>query len=155
MKLLPVAIVVVCWLSISCQVETLPAEYHNDSLNSTSSTCGGNCPSGCNTCPCGTGPSAVNIRQWCARYNWNQANCECIVRHESAGNAYAQHMNRDGTYDVGLWQINQNNWSACSGGRAPCDPNSNLNCAANVYRWGGNTWRLWATCGMCNACNSA
>ena len=64
-------------------------------------------------------------------------------------------QNTGGSYDVGLWQINDMNWSQCSGGSAPCDGNSNLECAKKVFAWGGNTWKLWATCGACGACNSA
>ena len=53
------------------------------------------------------------------------------------GNANAAGENTDGSYDVGLWQINDYNWNSCSGGKAPCDPSTNLNCAKKVYAWGG------------------
>ena len=118
------------------------------------SNCGGNCPGGCDQCPCGLQPSYADIKEWCAKYHWNQENCECIMLNESVGNANAVNQNYDGTYDVGLWQIDTVNWNACNGGRTPCDPTENLNCAIDIYQWGGNTWQLWATCGMCNACNS-
>jgi hypothetical protein len=26
--------------------------------------------------------------------------------------------------------------------------------AIDVYKWGGNTWKLWSTCGACGACGS-
>ncbi len=68
-------------------------------------------------------------------YSWNQANCECIMNAESGGNAYAVNQNSGGSFDVGLWQINDMNWSSCSGGSAPCDPNANLACAIKVYQW--------------------
>jgi hypothetical protein len=41
------------------------------------------------------------------------------------------------------------NWGQCNGGRAPCDPTQNLNCAIKVYGWGGNTWKLWSTHTAC------
>ena len=40
--------------------------------NSTSSTCGGNCPGGCASCPCGTTKSAQSVSTWCSKYSWNQ-----------------------------------------------------------------------------------
>ena len=120
------------------------------------STCGGNCPGGCDTCPCGTSKNQQDINTWCAKYSkWNQANCRCIMQHESGGNANAVNENSGGSYDVGLWQINTVNWDACSGGKAPCDPSTNLNCAIDVYRWGGNTWKLWSTCHTCGCCSSS
>ena len=109
-------------------------------------SCGGNCPSGrCANCYCGNTTNVVNIGQWCSMYSWNQVCCKCIASHESGGNANAVNLNQDGSYDVGLWQINDYNWGQCSGGAAPCDPNTNLNCAIKVYQWGGNTWNLWST----------
>ena len=51
-------------------------------------------------------------------------------------------QNSGGSYDIGLWQINDMNWASCSGGKAPCDPNTNLNCAKKVFGWGGNTWKV-------------
>lgn len=94
-----------------------------------SSSCGGNCPSGCSSCPCGTSVSYEDSVAWCSKYSWNQTNCQCIIKHESGGNANAAHQNSDGSLDVGLWQINDYNWPYCSGGSAPCDPTVNLNCA--------------------------
>lgn len=129
-----------------------------DGLNTTSN-CNGNCPGGaCPSCPCGTDPYYVDVASWCAQYSWNQAACQCIISHESGGNAHAVNYNsyQSASYlwDVGLWQINSFNWNACSGGAAPCDPGSSLNCAIDVYRWGGNTWKLWSTCGACGVCGS-
>ena len=113
-------------------------------------TCGGNCPSGkCPSCPCGTSKLMADITGWCAKYNWNQACCKCIVSHESGGNAHAMLYNTNNTYDVGFWQINQVNWGQCNGGSAPCDLQPNLNCAIKVYGWGGNTWKLWSTHTAC------
>jgi hypothetical protein len=109
-------------------------------------TCGGNCPSNdCPSCPCGTTTSPQSISYWCSKYSWNQACCQCVVTHESSGNANAMNYNTDSSFDVGLWQINQVNWGACNGGNMPCDLNSNLNCAIDCYKWGGNTFRLWST----------
>lgn len=74
---------------------------------------------------------------------------------ESGGNANAVNQNSGGSYDVGLWQINDMNWASCSGGAAPCDPSKNLECAKKVFGWGGNTWKYWSTCSACGVCNSA
>jgi hypothetical protein len=118
-------------------------------------TCGGNCPSNdCPGCPCGTARSDVNIDQWCSSFSgWDQACCRCIVSHESSGNAHAANYNSwDSSYDVGVWQVNTVNWKDCSGGAAPCNPSTNLQCAIDVWRWGGNTFRLWSTCGGCGCC---
>eukprot|EP00744_Colponema_vietnamica_P012343 GILI01017340.1.p1 GENE.GILI01017340.1~~GILI01017340.1.p1 ORF type:complete len:133 (+),score=12.76 GILI01017340.1:2-400(+) len=125
-----------------------------------SSNCGGNCPAGnCPSCPCGTSPSRVDIAAWCARYSWNQANCACIMKDESGGNIHAVNYNAGQSashlWDVGLWQINNFNWNVCSGGAAPCEPEVNLKCAIDVYKWGGNTWKLWSTCSICGACASS
>ena len=89
----------------------------------------------------------VDAATWCAKHSWNQACCRCVISKESSGNAHACHRNSNGSIDAGLWQINQMNWASCSGGSAPCDPSTNLNCAIKVYNWGGRTWRLWSTCG--------
>jgi hypothetical protein len=124
-------------------------------FNTSSSTCGGNCPGGCSSCPCGTSSSYQDIASWCSKYSWNQKNCQCIMNAESRGNAHAANENSDGSFDVGLWQINDYNWNSCSGGSAPCDPSSNLNCAKKVYQWGGNTWKLWSTCSKCGCCSSS
>jgi len=71
-------------------------------------TCGGCCPSNlCPGCPCGTKTNVVDIPTWCAKHNWSQTCCKCIVVHESAGDANGQDYNTDKTYDIGLWQINQ------------------------------------------------
>lgn len=142
----------------------------------------GNCPSNdCSSCPCGTGTSYTDIGSACRRFSgWSQSCCECIARHESGGNLHAANQNRGGSYDVGLWQINNQNWASwyvsfvlapfirlplsffsqrtsffplhSSGGRAPCDLESNLQCAIKVWGWGGNSFRLWSTCGACGCC---
>mmetsp|Transcript_26516 Transcript_26516/g.23493 ORF Transcript_26516/g.23493 Transcript_26516/m.23493 type:complete len:138 (-) Transcript_26516:135-548(-) len=114
-------------------------------------TCGGNCPSNdCPGCPCGESKDVVNIASACAKYTgWSSGCCECIAKHESGGNAHAANHNSNGSYDVGLWQINDINWKSCNGGKAPCDVESNLRCAEEVFKWGGNTWRLWSTANAC------
>ena len=129
--------------------------FGNGTVIVAGSNCGGNCPGGCASCPCGTSSKMESISSWCSKGSWNQANCECIMKHESGGNAHAVNQNSGGSYDVGLWQINDLNWSSCSGGGAPCDPSTNLACAKKVYAWGGNTWKLWSTCSKCGCCNSA
>ena len=125
--------------------------------NTTGSNCGGNCPGGnCASCPCGTTKNMQDITSWCSQYSgWNQANCRCIMTNESGGNANAVNQNYGGSYDVGLWQINDFNWGSCSGGSAPCSPSTNLACAKKVYGWGGNTWKNWSTCSKCGCCSSA
>jgi len=117
-------------------------------------TCGGNCPSNdCDSCPCGYSPSYVDINSICSQYSgWDQQCCRCIVSHESGGNAHAVNQNSGGSLDVGVFQINSANWGACSGGQAPCDQGSNLNCAIKVWQWGGKSFRLWSTCGGCGCC---
>ena len=113
-------------------------------------SCGGNCPSGgCPSCLCGTTTSPQSISFWCSKYTWNQSCCQCVMNKESGGNANALNYNTNGSYDVGLWQINQMNWGQCNGGSVPCDPTKNLNCAIDVYKWGGNTFKLWSTGAGC------
>eukprot|EP00744_Colponema_vietnamica_P004112 GILI01006191.1.p1 GENE.GILI01006191.1~~GILI01006191.1.p1 ORF type:complete len:141 (-),score=34.31 GILI01006191.1:220-642(-) len=126
-------------------------------VSATANTCGGNCPSNdCPSCPCGTASEPVNIASACSAFSgWSQSCCECIVRHESSGNAHAANHNSNGSFDVGVWQVNNVNWNACNGGNAPCDVESNRKCAIEVWKWGSNTWRLWSTCGACGCCNSA
>jgi len=105
----------------------------------------------CSTCG---SASKVDIDTWCAKHSWGKSCCKCIVEHESGGNAHACHKNNNGSIDAGLWQINQMNWASCSGGKAPCDPSTNLACAIKVYDWGGKTWKLWSTCKTCGCCGS-
>ena len=138
---------------------TLPPAPEDFNATAGGSTCGGNCPGGnCPSCPCGSTKNVLDLTSWCAKYSWNQANCKCIMSHESGGNANAVGYNAGQSssylWDVGLWQVNSYNWNACSGGSAPCDANKNLQCAIDVYKWGGNTWKLWSTCGACGACGS-
>eukprot|EP01033_Poteriospumella_lacustris_P009760 gene9760-6988_t len=73
---------------------------------------------------------------------------------ESAGNSNTMNYNSDGSFDVGLWLVNNYNWNACSGGSAPCGASANLQCAIDVYNWGGRTWKFWSTCAKCGVCNS-
>jgi len=129
------------------------------STKSPTSKCGGNCPASCESCPCGTSKSIQSVETWCAKHTWNQSNCQCIMSEESGANANAVNQNkigkRKGSYDVGLWQINEFNWDSCSGGSAPCDPNVNLQCAIKLYKEARNTWKRWSTCGKCGCCNSS
>ncbi len=49
----------------------------------------------------------------CSQYTgWDQTCCKCIVGKESGGNNNAVNENSNGSYDVGLWQINSGNWGA-------------------------------------------
>jgi hypothetical protein len=125
----------------------------------TADTCGGNCPSDdcpSGNCPCGTSSNYVSPSSYCsqASVGWSQACCNCIANAESGGNANAVNYNDNGSFDVGLYQINDVNWNSCSGGSAPCDPGTNLACAQQIWQWGGSTWRLWSTCGGCGCCSS-
>jgi hypothetical protein len=121
-------------------------------------TCGGNCPSGdcpSGNCPCGTSSNYVDVGSYCSQFSgWSAGCCACIANAESSGNANAENYNTNGSFDVGLYQVNDVNWSSCSGGQAPCDPNTNLQCAIKVWQWGGSTWSLWSTCGGCGCCSS-
>lgn len=68
-------------------------------------------PGGCASCPCGSTAEPVSASSWCSQHSWNQANCQCIVNAESAANAHAVNQNgAGGSYDVGVWQINDFNW---------------------------------------------
>mmetsp|Transcript_6687 Transcript_6687/g.18890 ORF Transcript_6687/g.18890 Transcript_6687/m.18890 type:complete len:145 (+) Transcript_6687:45-479(+) len=118
----------------------------------TAGTCGGNCPSNtCGSCPCGTSSNYVDPSSYCSMYSgWSQTCCECIANKESGGNANAMNYNTNDSFDIGLFQINEINWDSCSGGNAPCDPKANEGCAEKVFQWGGNTWSLWSTCGLCS-----
>jgi hypothetical protein len=130
-------------LAAYCQAGAVGVRPAALQSNLTSSNCGGNCPGGCSSCPCGTNTNYQDIASWCAQHSWNQvctlnlrdksyipyrplinipyracvaqANCQCIMSHESGGNANAVNQNSGGSYDVGLWQINDYNWNACSG----------------------------------------
>jgi hypothetical protein len=130
------------------------ASTFNNTLGS--STCGGNCPGGCDECVCGSTSSMQDAATWCAKYSgWDQTQCQCIISHESGGNANAVNQNTGSAsykWDVGLWQVNSFNWDACNGGNAPCDSTQNLNCAKMVWGWGGNSFKLWSTCSACGAC---
>lgn len=37
---------------------------------------------------------------------------QCIMQHESGGNANAANENTNGSFDIGLWQINSVNWAS-------------------------------------------
>jgi hypothetical protein len=41
---------------------------------------------------------------------WDEKCCKCVVN-GSKGNANAEKEREDGTSDVGLWQINSNEWA--------------------------------------------
>ena len=117
--------------------------------------CGGNCPgNNCHSCPCGTTKSYVDIAAVCKRHTWTQGCCQCIVKNESGGNANAACYNTNGTFDVGVFQVNKTNWSSCSGGNPPCNVDTNLRCAIMVYNWGGKTWKFWSTASKCGCRNS-
>eukprot|EP00762_Andalucia_godoyi_P007351 ANDGO_01547.mRNA.1 Ctype lysozyme/alpha-lactalbumin superfamily protein len=108
---------------------------------------------GCSVCG---GAAYTDIASACSQFSgWSQGCCQCIVQHESSGNYHACNANSDGSTDAGLWQVNSFNWNACNGGQAPCDVGNNLQCAIDVWRWGGGTWKYWSTCGACGCCGSS
>lgn len=98
------------------------------------------------------------VTDWCQKgardVGWNVNSCKCIVSKESSGNNKDCLLNTNGSTDVGLWQINSINWKDCNNGKAPCTVAQNYECAKKVFKWGGNTWKYWATCGACGVCNS-
>ncbi len=117
--------------------------------------CGGNCATNdCPSCPCGTTMRYANITNVCAQYGgWSFECCACMVSLESGGDLNAANYNHSSrTYDVGLWQINQNNWPSCNGGSAPCNEVETLQCAIKQFQSGGNTWKGWSTCAECECC---
>lgn len=141
---------------LSVILAAVSASTNNETLALGSTTCGGNCPGGCDSCPCGETKDPEDAVTWCAKYSgWSQSQCQCIVKHESGGNGHAVNQNTGSAsykWDVGLWQVNSFNWDSCNSGKAPCDNNANLNCAIKVWQWGGNSFKLWSTCGACGAC---
>eukprot|EP00826_Nyctotherus_ovalis_P025719 TRINITY_DN1997_c0_g1_i1.p1 TRINITY_DN1997_c0_g1~~TRINITY_DN1997_c0_g1_i1.p1 ORF type:complete len:103 (+),score=11.22 TRINITY_DN1997_c0_g1_i1:182-490(+) len=96
----------------------------------------------------------INIGAICRSHSWSQRCCNCVVRGESGGNAHSQNYNGNGTYDVGVFQINQIHWRSCSGGKAPCNVTTNLRCAIGVYRGAHNRWRPWMAARRCGCTNS-
>jgi len=153
----PVLLLLACIAVITSQEqETRYNSYSGAGGGSSGSytpTCGGNCPSGdcTSSCPCGSTPNtSISPAEACASFNgWSQSCCQCIVNHESGGNQNAMNQNTDGTFDVGLWQINARNWASCNGGQPPCAFQANLQCAIKVWQWGGSTFRLWSTNSIC------
>ena len=117
------------------------------------SKCGGNCPGGrCPSCPCGQSARRENAAQWCAKFSgWNQKCCQCIIHHESGGNGNSMNYNTNGSFDVGLWQINKVNWKLC-GSAPPCNTKANFECAKKVWAIGGKSFRLWSTSKACGHC---
>jgi len=78
-----------------------------------SDSCGGNCPWGtCPLCPCSTSPSPVDVTAWCAQSSvWDQTCCQCIVGHQSGGNANYMSYNTTAqinanTFNIGVATIN-------------------------------------------------
>ena len=115
-----------------------------------SDTCGGNCPSNrCQTCPCGTQSMVVDVPKLCARHNWGQACCRCIVVQESGGNLHA--MNYAPHWKItyaGVFQIPSNSWR-CNGDNAPCNADNGLSCAISLYQTAHNTWIPWDSAKGC------
>jgi len=66
-----------------------------------------------------------------------------IARCESALSATAEHVNRDGSANFGLFQIHESNWKDCQFSKAElADPLNNARCAYRIWqRQGYAAWR--------------
>ncbi len=53
--------------------------------------------------------------------------------------------NKNGTFDLGLWQINSIHWSSCGGEAALTVPANNAACAHKIYQGSGSGWCAWST----------
>jgi hypothetical protein len=65
-------VVALSLLAAYCEAAAVGVRAHMKSNSTLSSNCGGNCPGGCSSCPCGTSTSYQDIASWCSRYGWNQ-----------------------------------------------------------------------------------
>ena len=65
-----------------------------------------------------------------------------IASCESSFSATAENVNRDGSVDVGLFQINERNWRECNVSKTELsDPNNNTQCAYQIWQHQGyNAW---------------
>ena len=65
-----------------------------------------------------------------------------IASCESSFSATAENVNRDGSIDVGLFQINERNWRECHVSKTELsDPNNNARCAYQIWQHQGyNAW---------------
>lgn len=66
-----------------------------------------------------------------------------IISCESGWNPLSLHMDSNGRYSRGLWQINDVN-SALWNGLSWKDPGDNTTVAIKLYRAAGNSWRPWS-----------
>ena len=83
-------------------------------------TCGGNCPNGCSSCPCGSTPAIIDSGHWCSQglsSGWEQDSCECIIQASSRLNAAASTESFDGSFSLGMFQT----WAAANT-TTGCDP---------------------------------
>ena len=65
-----------------------------------------------------------------------------IASCESSFSATAENVNRDGSVDIGLLQINERNWRECHGSKTELsDPYNNARCAYQIWQHQGyNAW---------------
>lgn len=65
-----------------------------------------------------------------------------IASRESSFSATAENVNRDGSVDVGLFQINERNWRKCNVSKKDLsDPYNNARCAYQIWQHQGyNAW---------------
>lgn len=78
---------------------------------------------------------------------------DAIIKCESNYNPEAIHYNSNGTYDAGLFQINQLHWNKeyCPFGlRDLLDPNNNMECAYQIYLRNNKSFQAWSSLG--NGC---
>lgn len=64
-----------------------------------------------------------------------------VARTESGLNPEALHYNTNGTYDVGVFQINSIHWEKCGGLKTLLDVQGNIDCAYNI--WSEQGWNPW------------
>ncbi|MCX5869283.1 MAG: transglycosylase SLT domain-containing protein [Deltaproteobacteria bacterium] len=69
-----------------------------------------------------------------------------IASCESSFSVTAKNVNRDGTIDVGLFQINERNWKGCNISQSELsDPYNNARCAYQIWQHQGyNAWSCYS-----------
>lgn len=60
-------------LLIAFVAQVFAGTYGGNGTMELGSTCGGNCPGGCESCKCGTTSNYQNVHDWCAKWSgWSQ-----------------------------------------------------------------------------------
>lgn len=101
------------------------------SLGVGDTTCGGNCPAGCESCPCGSSANYIDPVAWCKLGDWDQLTCQCIIK-ASMNNANFVSTNyaQGGEQNVGMFAIPQ---SLRGSKTPPCGPQQNVQIASSLY----------------------